>query len=61
MTDDDHVKAIHVLSTANPLPTIASFEFSPQSGLAVVSSRLRLAPWRTRLFVGCDVGPRRPC
>ncbi|MEW5962578.1 MAG: thiosulfate oxidation carrier protein SoxY [Pseudomonadota bacterium] len=43
MTDADHVKAIHVLSTGNPSPTIASYRFSPASGKAAVSSRMRLA------------------
>lgn len=43
MTDADHVKAIHVLSTGNPSPTIASYHFSPASGKAAVSSRMRLA------------------
>lgn len=43
MTDADHVKAIHVLSTGNPSPTIASYRFSPAAGKAAVSSRMRLA------------------
>ena len=43
MSDADHVKAIHVLSTGNPSPTIASYHFSPASGKATVSSRMRLA------------------
>lgn len=43
MTTADHIKAIHVLSTANPLPNVASFGFTPLSGRAAVSSRMRLA------------------
>lgn len=43
MTPEDHVKSIHVLSTANPLPIIAQFRFSELSGRAAVSSRMRLA------------------
>ena len=43
MTDDDHVKAIHVLSTANPLAKIATFHLSPANGLAKIQSRIRLA------------------
>jgi sulfur-oxidizing protein SoxY len=43
MTPADHIKAIHVLSTANPLPNVASFGLTPLSGRAVVSSRMRLA------------------
>jgi len=43
MTDTDYVKAIHVLSTGNPSPAIASYQFTPASGKAAVSSRMRLA------------------
>jgi sulfur-oxidizing protein SoxY len=43
MTPADHIKAIHVLSTANPLPNVASFGLTLLSGRAAVSSRMRLA------------------
>ncbi len=43
MTDGDYVKALHVLSSGNPAPTIATFYFSPLAGEAKVSSRMRLA------------------
>ncbi|MGE0698478.1 MAG: thiosulfate oxidation carrier protein SoxY [Hyphomicrobiaceae bacterium] len=43
MTEADHVKAVHVLSVANPLPNVASFTFTPLAGRAAVSSRMRLA------------------
>jgi sulfur-oxidizing protein SoxY len=43
MTDKEYVKAIHIIATANPQPSIASFHFTPQSGKAAVSSRARLA------------------
>jgi sulfur-oxidizing protein SoxY len=43
MTEADHIKAIHVLSTANPLPDIASFGLTPLAGKASVASRMRLA------------------
>lgn len=43
MTPTDHVKAIHVLATANPLPVIAQFKFTELSGRAAVASRMRLA------------------
>lgn len=43
MTPADHVRAIHVLSTANPLPQIATFGLTPLAGRAVVTSRMRLA------------------
>lgn len=42
MTDNDYVKAVHVVSTGNPRPEIASFLLTPQSGKAAVSSRMRL-------------------
>jgi len=43
MTDDNHVKAVHVLSTQNPQALVATFHFTPESGKAAVSSRMRLA------------------
>ena len=42
MTDDDYVKAIHVVAERNPTPAIASFQLTPASGKAVVSTRVRL-------------------
>lgn len=43
MTTEDHVKTIHLLSTGNPQPTVADFHFTPLSGKAAVSGRMRLA------------------
>jgi sulfur-oxidizing protein SoxY len=43
MTEKDFVKAIHVIATANPQPGVATFRFSPLSGKAAVTSRMRLA------------------
>ena len=43
MTSSDYVKAVHLLAPANPHPQISSFFFTPQSGKATVSSRMRLA------------------
>ncbi len=43
MTEQDHVKKIHILSTGNPQPGIASFNLTPQSGKAFASGRMRLA------------------
>jgi len=43
MTADSYVKAVHLFSTANPQPTVATFHFTPASGKASVSSRMRLA------------------
>jgi len=43
MTPDDHVTAIHLLSTANPRAHVATFRFTLLSGKARVTSRMRLA------------------
>ncbi len=43
MTAENHVKAVHILSTANPRAAVATFRFTPLSGKAAVTSRMRLA------------------
>lgn len=43
MSAQDYVKAVHLISTGNPQPGIATFRFTPLSGRATASSRLRLA------------------
>ena len=43
MTDADYVKAIHLVSTANPVAHVATFHLSPINGVARVQSRMRLA------------------
>jgi sulfur-oxidizing protein SoxY len=43
MSDADHVKAVHVMATKNPEPEIITFKFSPMSGRASASTRMRLA------------------
>ncbi len=43
MTAGSYVKAIHLLSTANPRASVATFRFTPLSGKARVTSRMRLA------------------
>jgi sulfur-oxidizing protein SoxY len=43
MTDADYVKSVHVMASGNPSPTVATFHFTPMSGEAKVSSRMRLA------------------
>lgn len=42
MTAADHVKGLHMIATGNPQPLVASFRLTPASGLALVSSRMRL-------------------
>ena len=43
MTEADHVTAIYLLSTANPLAKVATFKLSPVNGVARVQSRMRLS------------------
>ncbi len=43
MTEADHIKALHLFAEGNPLPSVASFYFTPASGKAVCSTRMRLA------------------
>lgn len=43
MTDADHIKAVHVFAEGNPNPLVASFFYTPASGRAAASTRMRLA------------------
>lgn len=43
MTAADHVRSVHVVAPQNPLIRVASFHFTPASGRARVSTRIRLA------------------
>lgn len=43
MTEADHVRSLHVLTTRNPQPLVADCYFTPRSGIAKVSQRIRLA------------------
>jgi sulfur-oxidizing protein SoxY len=43
MSEKEHVKAVHVLATANPQPSVVTFRFTLLSGRASASSRMRLA------------------
>ncbi|MHC5021228.1 MAG: thiosulfate oxidation carrier protein SoxY [Planctomycetota bacterium] len=43
MTADNYVKHVHVFADGNPRPDVASFHFSPASGKAAASTRMRLA------------------
>jgi len=43
MTPDDFVKSIHLFSQRNPVRDMARFFFTPRSGRARVSTRVRLA------------------
>ena len=43
MIDGDYVKAVHVFADGNPLPQVVTYRFTPQSGRAAASVRMRLA------------------
>jgi len=43
MTPENHVKALHIFASGNPQVGVASYAFTPASGKAAVSSRMRLA------------------
>ena len=43
MTAQDYVKAVHVVTDGNPAPEVMSVRFTPESGKAEVSTRIRLA------------------
>ena len=43
MTATDYVKAIHVVAEENPNPEVVSFNLTPASGKAAVTTRMRLA------------------
>lgn len=43
MTEQDFVKAIHVMADGNPQVGVATFNFTPAAGKAQASLRLRLA------------------
>ena len=43
MTAASNVRAVHILSTANPRAAVATFRFTLLSGKAQVTSRMRLA------------------
>ena len=43
MTANDYVKAVHVISEANPSPNMFTSYFTPRSGRAELTTRVRLA------------------
>jgi sulfur-oxidizing protein SoxY len=51
MTEADHVSAIAVFNARNPQRDVAIFHFTPRSGRATVSTRIRLATSQTLVAV----------
>jgi sulfur-oxidizing protein SoxY len=43
MTQEDHVKAIHVFTEKNPQPNVIGARLGPRAGRASFSTRIRLA------------------
>jgi sulfur-oxidizing protein SoxY len=43
MTADSYVKTVHLFAEGNPNPDVCSIHFSPASGVAKASTRIRLA------------------
>jgi len=43
MTAADHPRAVHILAPRNPFLRVATFHFTPGSGKAQISTRIRLA------------------
>ena len=43
MTEEDHVKAIHVFTERNPQPNVIGVHLGPRAGRATISTRIRLA------------------
>ena len=43
MTADNFVKHVHIFADGNPRPEVANFHFTPASGKAAASTRMRLA------------------
>ncbi len=43
MTADNHVKRVIIVAEGNPRPEVITFNFSPKSGVAEASTRMRLA------------------
>jgi len=43
MTEQNFVKAIHIIAEGNPLPNVFSAYLTPRSGTANITTRVRLA------------------
>jgi sulfur-oxidizing protein SoxY len=47
MTETDYVKALHILAERNTVPGVATYRFTPLSGKAEVTTRIRVAKSQT--------------
>lgn len=51
MSDDDYVESVMILAEGNPNPEVVTFNFTPASGKASASTRMRLAKTQNVLAV----------
>ena len=58
MTETEHITRVHLLSTQNPQASVATFHFTPLSGKAQVSGRMRLAKTQEVVAVALSRWPR---
>ena len=52
MSADDYVESIKLFADGNPVPSVATFHFTPMSGQAVATTRVRLA--KTQNIIAVD-------
>ncbi len=43
MSEADHVASVMILASGNPNPGVITFNFTPMSGVAAATTRIRLA------------------
>ena len=43
MTEENYVRAVHILADGNPEPDVATFNFSPATGACYATTRMRLS------------------
>ena len=51
MSETDYVSRVHVFAEGNPLPHVITYHFTPASGRASASNRIRLAQTQTIIAV----------
>ncbi|MDY8107981.1 thiosulfate oxidation carrier protein SoxY [Fulvimarina sp. 2208YS6-2-32] len=51
MSEDDYVESVTVMAEGNPNPEVATFHFTPMSGKAEATTRIRLAKTQTVVAV----------
>jgi sulfur-oxidizing protein SoxY len=51
MTAEDYVRSVHVFADGNPSPQVVTYHFTPASGRAAATARIRLARSQTVIAV----------